>query len=297
MIQFPNIANCTVFPLPEGTALEFKASFLSCTHEKIIATLCGFLNSGGGHLVIGVADDTREIIGINENKTMDEFLLKLDSIHHQHLLKKADGSTIPIGTIKVETVEAANNKKVLVVTANADPDEKYTLKDGTIWYRLSGSNYKQTTLPTVYSEEELATKLASQKALLEKKFELEQNKLQSEKNNIKQRFKKLECDFQQIVQAAKKTDCDLQQAVHAVKQTEYNLQQVVHAAKQNEYNLQKAIILAQYNNTMHHEFRDMLYTTIQLKKAEAEHRLAQEKANNSWFSSIMCCFYVYQNNL
>jgi predicted HTH transcriptional regulator len=274
MIQFPYIANCTVFPLPESTALEFKAGFMSSPKEKIIATLYGFLNNGGGHLVIGVADDTRKIIGITENKIMDKFILMLDSIYHQHRLKKIDGSTVPIGTIKVETVEAANNKKVLVVSANSEPGEKYTVNDGTIWYRLAGSNYKQTTISTIYSEEELnailAKKLASQKALLEKTFELKMTQLnqkaqkaQFEHDTIKNRFKELENDLQLVVQVA--------------KQTENNLQNTIDTAKQSNYKFQ--------------EFRDMLYTDIQLKKAEAEQRLAQEKACNSWFSSIISYFY------
>ena len=307
MIDFPQITNCKVFPLPESTSLEFKASFLSCTNEKMIATLCGLLNSGGGHLVIGVADDTREIIGVKTDKVMDKFLLMIDNIYHLHHLKKVDGTTVPLGTIKTETITAANNKKVVVVSANPEPGEKYTVKDGTIWYRLAASNYKQTTLPTVYSEEEINAivdeKLAAQKLQLEKKFEADTahlsrlaHKYQSDHDLIKNRFKALEGDLRQIVQATLKTESDHYKTVLAAKETESDLQKAVEVAKKTESELQKTVEVAKQTEAMLQEFRDMLYKDIQLKKAEAEQRLASEKAS-SWFSSIICCFYAQQINM
>jgi predicted HTH transcriptional regulator len=303
MIDFPQITNCTVFPLPEGTNLEFKASFLSCTNEKMLATLCGLLNSGGGHLVIGVADDTREIVGVKTDKTLDKFLLMIDNIYHLRHLKKVDGAPVPVGTIKTQTIVAANNKTLLVVSASAEPGEKYTVKDGTIWYRLAASNYKQTTLPTVYSEEEINAivdeKLAAQKLLLEKQFQADTahlsrlaHKYQSDHDLIKNRFKALEGDLQQIVQATLKTESDHYKTVLAAKQTESELQKVVEVATKTESDLQKTMEVATKTETMLQEFRDMLYKDIQLKKAEAEQRLAAEKASSSWFSSIVCCFYA-----
>lgn len=253
MFDFPKIENCVTFPLPEGTNLEFKIGFNSSMAEKIIATLCGLLNSGGGYLVIGVEDETRRIVGIKTDKSMDNFLLMLDSIYHHHHLKKLDGSPIPLGTIRSGTVQAANNKELLVVTATSEPGEKYTVKDGTVWYRLAASNFKQTVLPTIYTEKELdviiAKKLAAHTTLLQQQFEAEKKKInqthQSERDRLKTKFVDLQKDFDKMMGAAKQTD--------------------------KTFN----------------EFRDMLYDNIQLQKAEAEKELATK--NNSWFSFI-CCF-------
>jgi predicted HTH transcriptional regulator len=252
MFDFPKVDNCTTFPLPEGTNLEFKIGFNSSMAEKIIATLCGILNSGGGYLVIGVEDETRRIVGIKTDKSMDNFLLMLDSIYHHQHLKKLDGTPIPLGTIRSGTVQAANNKELLVVTVTSEPGEKYTVKDGSIWYRLAASNYKQTTLPSIYSEKELdviiTKKLAAQATILHQQFEIEKKQLnqkyQSERDKLKSKFKDLENDFDRMIKAAKQTD-----------QT--------------------------FN-----EFRDMLFTNIQLQKQEAEKELATK--NTSWFSFICC---------
>lgn len=255
MFDFPKLDNCTTFPLPEGTNLEFKLSFNSSMSEKIIATICGILNSGGGYLVIGVEDETRRIVGIKTDKTMDCFLLMLDSIYHHHHLKKLDGTPVPLGTIKSGTVTAANNKELLVVTITSEPDEKYTVKDGSIWYRLAASNFKQTTLPHIYTEKELDVivnkKLSAQATILHQQFDIEKKqinqKYQSERDKIKTKFRELENDFERVIRAAKSSE---------------------------------------QNFT---DFRELIYRNIQLQKAEAEKELATEKKNNSWLSYI-CCF-------
>ncbi len=223
--------------------------------EKIIATICGILNSGGGYLVIGVEDETRRIVGIKTDKSMDNFLLMLDTIYHHNHIKKLDGTPIPLDTIKSGNVQAADNKELLVVTINAESNEKYTVKDGSIWYRLAASNFKQTKLPTIYSEKELdviiQNKLASQSTIIHQQFEIEKKhlnqKYQAERDKLKSKFKELENDFERMMRAA--------------KQTEKNL----------------------------NGFRDMIYNNIQLQKNEAEKELELEKKNNSWLS-FLCCF-------
>jgi predicted HTH transcriptional regulator len=255
MFDFPKLDNCTTFPLPEGTNLEFKLSFNSSMSEKIIATICGILNSGGGYLVIGVEDETRRIAGIKTDKTMDCFLLMLDSIYHHHHLKKLDGTPVPLGTIKSATVQAANNKELLVVTISSEPGEKYTVKDGSIWYRLAASNFKQTTLPAIYTEKELDViinkKLCAQSTILHQQFELEKKQInqkhQSDCDKLKTKFRQLENDFERIIIAAKHSERNLS------------------------------------------DFREMIFKNIQLQKAEAEKDIANENKKNSWFS-YLCCF-------
>jgi predicted HTH transcriptional regulator len=214
MFDFPKVDNCTTFPLPEGTNLEFKIGFNSSMSGKIIATICGILNSGGGYLVIGIEDETRRIVGIKNDKSMDYFLLMLDSIYHHHHIKKLDGTPVPLGTIKSGTVQAAQDKELLVVTIVAEEGEKYCVKDGTVWYRLAASNYKQTTLPSIYTEKELDViiqqKVSLQTRIIRQQYEIEykelNQKFHSDRDKLKSKFRSLENDFEQVIRAAKQTE-------------------------------------------------------------------------------------------
>jgi hypothetical protein len=254
MLDFPNLEECTHFPLPEGTNLEFKISFNSLMTDKIYATICGILNSGGGYLVIGVEDETRYIVGIKTNKSMDYLLLALDCIYHHGQIKLENGSSLPLDAIKSSIVKAAGGKEVLVITCVSQMGEKYTIKDGTIYYRLAASNYKQTTLPSSYSQKDLDAiikdKLAKQAHIMRQQFELESRQsnqiFQYERNKLILKFKSLEEDFERVVKTTKQTE--------------------------KEFN----------------EFRNMLFTNIQLQKAEVEQQLRNE-TNTSWFTYLFGC--------
>jgi predicted HTH transcriptional regulator len=213
MFPFPKLDDCTHFPLPEGTNLEFKQGFNSSMAEKIYATICGILNSGGGYLVIGVEDATRLIRGIRTDKTMDHFLITLDNIYHHGHIRTSDGKTIPLGTVSSGIVQAAEGKELLVVTITAAEGEKYTVKDGSVWYRLSASNFKKTCLPMGYSEKELKYHLESQAQTLQQQFSIEKrilNKkigmLQQNREELKVKFRNLEGDFERVMRAAKATE-------------------------------------------------------------------------------------------
>lgn len=252
MIDFPKLDNCTVFPLPESSNLEFKLSFNSSMAEKIYATICGILNCGGGYLVIGIEDETRRIVGVKPDKCMDNFLLMLDTIYHHNHIKKQDGTPIPIGTITSGTVQAADDKEVLVVTIKAEPNTTYTVKNGNIWYRLAASNFKKTELPTIYTEKEfeiiLRQKLTAQSNMLYQQFDLEKKaitkKHQSKYDVLRHKFQDLEADFRKLLGAAKDTEKNLS------------------------------------------EFRDMIFDNIKLQKDEAEKELGEPK--RSWWQEICC---------
>ena len=204
MIAFPNIKDCEAFPLPESSTLEFKRSFNSCPREKIMETVCAFLNGDGGHIVFGVEDETRAIIGIKVDKSMDTFQLMLDNnIYHEGRIKNQNGNPIHLGAVKSETTQAANSNKVFVITVTPEIGETYCLRDGTIWRRLSASNYKQTIAQKLYTEQELevilARRLADQKGALRLKH-------QSEYDKLKSKFQDLEGDFTKVVSASKSTE-------------------------------------------------------------------------------------------
>jgi hypothetical protein len=298
MFELPNLTDCTVFPLPESSTLEFKAGFQSSPQDKILATLCGFLNGGGGRLVIGVADDTCQILGIKTDKVMDKFLLQLDNIYHQHLLQKADKTPLPLGTVTSEVVQAAAGKKILIITAAAEPGEKYMMKDGTVWHRLAASNYKETALPTVYTEGELdaivSQKLASQEDMLKKRFELERvqlvQKSQAEWDLLMKRFKGLQANYTDVVHAAKKGEDDLHltkqrvmdkdfelfQAVQSAKNIEQDLCQATQTAKKVESELHMSRVLADFTEKrLLWATRDATQTQVDLHKAILDAELTQ----------------------
>lgn len=209
--SFPSLENCTVFPLVEGTNLEFKIGFNSSMAEKIIATICGILNSGGGYLVIGVEDGTRKIVGIKSDKNMDNFLLMLDSIYHHKHIKTIDGIPIPVGTISSGIIACANDKEVLVVTINSEPEKQYVVKDGSVWYRLAASNFKQTKLPNLYTGDEMEIivqqRLLTQAKIFKLQFEIEKKnmnqKFATEHDKIKSKFSLLETDFRKVIEPQK----------------------------------------------------------------------------------------------
>lgn len=51
---------------PEGRRLEFKAELPE--HSDVAKTVVAFANDAGGDLYIGVADDPREVVGLDEDK-------------------------------------------------------------------------------------------------------------------------------------------------------------------------------------------------------------------------------------
>ena len=50
----------------EGRRLEFKAELPE--HSDLAKTVVAFANDAGGDLYIGVADDPREVVGLDEDK-------------------------------------------------------------------------------------------------------------------------------------------------------------------------------------------------------------------------------------
>jgi predicted HTH transcriptional regulator len=151
MDPFPELAGLTVFPKPESNTMEFKIAF-NFTKEfmtKIYATLCGFLNGAGGYIVIGIEDTQRTIYGLNcPTKEIDAFIVRLDNVYHDRTIVEESGNSISIGTITTRVLEVVSNdpnepsKKLVLITATPTPGTRYKCKDGTMWFRLSASNYR-----------------------------------------------------------------------------------------------------------------------------------------------------------
>jgi predicted HTH transcriptional regulator len=143
MIPFPELEDCTKFPYPEGIHFEFKCSFRAVdakTKTKLVETICAFLNTDGGYLIVGIQDDTREFLGIEINKKLDAFFIRCDNIYHNDHIVHEDGTAISPGTVTAFTVPA-NGKTLCVVKATPEPGQKYRLNTGEMYYRLSASNF------------------------------------------------------------------------------------------------------------------------------------------------------------
>ena len=151
MDPFPELAGLTTFPKPESNTMEFKIAF-NFTKEfmtKIYATLCGFLNGAGGYMVFGIEDTQRTIYGLScPSKDIDAFIVRLDNVYHDKTIIEENGSSISIGTITTRVIEVPSKdpnelpKKLVLITAVPVAGKRYKCKDGTMWFRLSASNYR-----------------------------------------------------------------------------------------------------------------------------------------------------------
>ena len=151
MDPFPDLTGLTVFPRQESNTLEFKIAFNFSKEfmSKIYATLCGFLNGTGGRIVFGIEDTQRTIHGLQcTGKEMDSYVVRLDQIYHDKMIVEESGASLAIGTISARFLDIASlnpaepPKKLIVVTATPQAGKRYKCKDGTMWFRLSASNYR-----------------------------------------------------------------------------------------------------------------------------------------------------------
>ncbi len=113
--------------LGETQDVEFKQSFHSS--QDISKILCGFANTSGGILLIGVKDN-KEVLGVNKD---------IDSL--QQKISAANQNVSPTPLISVE-VHSLFSKKVLVVIIQKSPDTTYHTFQGAIYVRIGSTTKK-----------------------------------------------------------------------------------------------------------------------------------------------------------
>ena len=101
----------------ESKTVEFK-EMLPKNSEKYTKTVVAYANSQGGKLIIGVADETREIIGVDEG----ELFQLMDSISNA-VSDSCEPQIVP--EIEPCTI---GDKTVIVVTVSPEPHRPYYLK-------------------------------------------------------------------------------------------------------------------------------------------------------------------------
>ncbi len=139
------------FPYNESNNFEFKQSIHDdYDYNKYVETICGFLNTGGGYLIFGIADNL-DTVGINiGQKRLDKFILKIDEIIRSNKIIGFNNETkefVKLSNTNIITKLITNkaNNKFLIIQSIPEPNIKYQLAEGTIYYRLGASNYFEKT--------------------------------------------------------------------------------------------------------------------------------------------------------
>lgn len=101
----------------ERKDIEFKET-LPKDSEKYTKTIIAYANTQGGHLIVGVADETREIIGVDQSvlfQTMDS------------IANAVSDSCVPqiIPEIEPYTIDG---RTIIIVTVDSEPNRPYYLK-------------------------------------------------------------------------------------------------------------------------------------------------------------------------
>ncbi len=177
-----------IFPRMEGTTLEFKQSIADLHQKKIPETLCGFLNTQGGNMIFGIRDDGY-ITGLScGRKIIDDFLLHIDRIFHEAVIRATDTfERVHPSCVRTEVLTCHNGKPVVVVTVTPALDTQYQTKEGGVWYRLNASNYKITGSDQLYTEAEVRSKIAQTRKFMLKEFDnaVQNFRVQAKENDIK----------------------------------------------------------------------------------------------------------------
>ena len=157
------------FPYPEGYQYEFKENLIGT--EKLVSTICAFLNYSGGYIVIGVRDVDLAVIGLpkaaNEKK-VDGFLLICDNIFHQNIIIKEDGTPLDVDSFRIRRL-TSNGRRLVILEIDPKPNTKYQSNDGSRWIRVSASNYRVTTA-RLLRETDVARQLYSQQRKIQEEY-------------------------------------------------------------------------------------------------------------------------------
>lgn len=142
----------------ESYNLEFKQSLASCPYDKIVETICGFLNCTGGYIIFGIKDDL-QLTGIKKNsKMVDKFKLSIDSIIQTNKIVYDDDTLIEDNYVVIDEITNTKNQYFVIIqiTPKVTSCKKYKLRNGNRILRLNASNYR---LPTskLYTESEMTS--------------------------------------------------------------------------------------------------------------------------------------------
>ncbi|WP_417084829.1 ATP-binding protein [Evtepia gabavorous] len=129
----------------EGSTIEFKESYNHSGMAQYFKAIAAFANNNGGYILFGVGDKPRRLLGLTgkslaqfENIKVEEFTRNLleyfsPEIKWDHCTFEFRGMSF--GVIYVEPLI---RKPCICKKSYDDPNPKYTLKEGDIYYRYNG---------------------------------------------------------------------------------------------------------------------------------------------------------------
>lgn len=133
------------FKYSESSWLEFKQSINSCSIDKIMETICAFLNTEGGYIIIGI-NDQEKMVGIKSKpKEIDKFKLSIDNNIATNTIVYQDDKIISDKYIFITDIINKNKLKFLLIKILPQKSKNYKLMSGIIIHRLNASNRKIKT--------------------------------------------------------------------------------------------------------------------------------------------------------
>jgi len=130
------------FKYSESNWLEFKESINSCPKVKIIETVCAFLNTGGGYIVIGI-NDKEKLVGIKSKpKDIDLFKLSIDNHISSNSIIYQNDEVILEKYLLITDIVNKNKLKFILIKVTPQDNHNYKLMNGSIIHRLNASNRK-----------------------------------------------------------------------------------------------------------------------------------------------------------
>lgn len=129
----------------EGTSIEFKESYNHGGMAQYFKTIASFANNAGGYIIFGIGDKPRKLLGLKE-KNLRQFEDLNVEIFTKNLLDyfspeiKWDHCTFEFKGLSFGVIYTYPliNKPCICRKNAEDPNQKYSLKEGDIYYRYGG---------------------------------------------------------------------------------------------------------------------------------------------------------------
>jgi ATP-dependent DNA helicase RecG len=121
----------SLFTQHESKTLEFKENTSSL--RKIVQTVVALANTAGGHILIGVRDKTREIVGVT------------DPLRDEEKLANVFADSIRPPLYPEITIQALRERECVVIAVPYSPGPYYVVSEGTekgVYVRLGSTNRK-----------------------------------------------------------------------------------------------------------------------------------------------------------
>ena len=190
------------FKYSESSWLEFKQSINSCSIDKIMETICAFLNTEGGYIIIGI-NDQEKMVGIKSKpKEIDKFKLSIDNNIATNTIVYQDDKIISDKYIFITDIINKNKLKFLLLKILPQKGKNYKLMNGTIIHRLNASNRKIKTTKLMTESHFLSNIEQNQQTIINKYNKIIQElnysirELKTKEENYKKKIKLLSdiCD-------------------------------------------------------------------------------------------------------